>query len=256
MPLNPHVHDFLLMLERAQAAGQEWVSVADVQAIPADQRDIAVGAGWVKQRGFGNVRTYKILPSGYTALADNAEAVAQQLRTGQMDRAARIRSLIQPVGDPVVLQIAEPEEIAAVYTEIFADDAADVDPIDALVGIFGDDAHQPDSVASEPTLPAESTAEICTRKNCGEPRRDGSTLCEKHYQQKRAANTAYRAKQYAAKTQPSLAVVLAADEPPVDDDATQPDILPVQPQGVRLTRLLVHTAVRSYTIARRFMGIR
>lgn len=274
MSLNADLHQFLLQLERAQADGGEWVSVADVAAIPSMQREIAVRTGWVKQKSFGNLAQYKITAAGYSALGDNAETMIHQLRADNVqpldapDTRAHIRSLIQPVGEPVVFnaQIVEPvppeaEAALEALVTIFGDDEAAA-PVDPEISV---------SVYSESLGTDAPAVETCKHPGCDQPRHGNRKFCKRHCQEAdRARNQKYASTAKARRqavtqkspaTQPSVATVVI-DEQPFTDEDTQPDIIPVvetsplsihgEGPGVRfMTRLLIHSAVRSFTLARR-----
>src|SRR5689334_9621434 len=80
MPLNHDVHQLLLILERAQGSQEEWVHIDALRHLAESAIECAVRENWVKQKGFGNLRQFKILAAGYSILGDNAEFTIKQLR--------------------------------------------------------------------------------------------------------------------------------------------------------------------------------
>lgn len=195
MPLDPHIHELLLILERAEGTQQEWVSIDDIRHIPESCIASAVRENWVKQKGFGNLRQFKILGAGYSALGHNAEQVIKMLNGDNIESLdapaagrAAIRNLIQPLGEPVVFQVEEPAPAANVKT--------------------------------------------CCEPGCNEPRHLKYNRCKAHQQAiwrenqavQRGAISPNRRKRSTPKTEPHAPIV----EPPVDDEDTQPDFIPVQ----------------------------
>lgn len=80
MPLSHDVHELLLLLEVAQGGNHEWVHIDALRHLSEKEIERAVRENWIKQKGFGNLREFKILAAGYSALGDNAEFTIKQMR--------------------------------------------------------------------------------------------------------------------------------------------------------------------------------
>lgn len=92
--MNAHMHDLLLILDRAKLNGGDgWVSAEAVAHVPQHTRHYAQQTGKIEGKGRTNNRQYRITSAGRTALAKNAEAnlaVMDKLENGFI-----------PTGEPI-----------------------------------------------------------------------------------------------------------------------------------------------------------
>lgn len=195
LPLNPHVHDLLIRLSQRHSFGFEWVGVAEFQDIPMVEREFALNEGFVKERGFGNVRQYRLTQVGKDALAAITDQMLEQMQSDPDD----VEDVNAP--DPI-----EPEIPVSLYGET-----------------LGTEIEEP---PAEPARTRRAVSfETCIEDGCNERRY--STPARKYNRCKAHQQAVWRERENkvrtAGKTQPSLKIV----EPSFADEDTRPDINPI-----------------------------
>ncbi|MEO8608931.1 MAG: hypothetical protein ABI690_13655 [Chloroflexota bacterium] len=286
--LDLQIYDLLRRLENDHANGFPWVGSAQFQDIPADKQDRAVSAGYVKEKGFGNIRQYRLTEIGKNEANFTATEMLRRMQSdsddlGDVDEAVsvqrgRIRSLIQPLGEPIVIHAdepasnghsvpVEPEISVSVYGETLGADDPAVPALEALATIFGGD---PDA-APVGTRYVSSAAGVktCCEPGCDQPRHLNYNRCKAHQQavwrdrsaSQRDVEKPARKRRSAPITETHVAIV----EPPITDEDTQPDIIPVNTPIAKsltpslytgragegfLTRALARAVVRFILIAK------
>lgn len=153
MFLKPQMHELLLRLDRARInGGSEWVSVRDLRDIPIHIRTYAQSRQWIVGEGDKSNRKYKILPTGRTKLAQNADAnmaVMDQIENGYVptgDEPINDLTIIEPAGIIKSLIAAPPVPLMDVPSTEQKNTQAAVAPLDEharacvqAINILGED---------------------------------------------------------------------------------------------------------------------
>ncbi len=221
--LDLQIYDLLRRLENDHANGFPWVGSAQFQDIPVDKQSHAVSAGYVKEKGFGNIRQYRLTEIGKNEANFTATELLRRMQSdsddlGSLDadlpdQRGYIRSLIQPLGEPVVIHAAPSPDWQSPNHSI-SQDAADV-----YLESIAEEIKAAKPVGTRRAL----SAKTCCVPGCDQLRYHTATKqftrCEEHQK----AYWREKQQERTGATQSHVAIV----EPPVTEEDTQVDIVPV-----------------------------